>query len=65
VIVHIARDRDGIRRVEQIALWSAPDRRTGPVPVWTRDRGLGPGASVLADQLAARGHSAALLGAPP
>jgi len=65
VIVHIARDRDGIRRVEQIALWSAPDRRTGPVPVWTRDRGLWPGASVLADQLAARGHSAALLGAPP
>ncbi len=45
VLVHIRRDRDGRRRVEQVAVWPA-----GPLPVaspglaWTRTAGLGPAA---------------------
>jgi pilus assembly protein CpaF len=50
VLVHIRRDRTGLRRVEQLALWP----RTGegrPGLVWTRTGGLGPAANQLRARL--------------
>ncbi len=46
VLVHIRRDRDGQRRVEQVALWPA-DPAAQPGLVWTRTAGLGPAAGRL------------------
>jgi pilus assembly protein CpaF len=55
VIVHLGRDRDGQRRVEQIAV---PDRGTGAVDtatVWSRSAGVGAGAAVLSRAVEERG----------
>ena len=46
VLVHIRRDRNGRRRVEQVALW--PVRPVEPPGLaWTRTSGLGPAAGQL------------------
>jgi pilus assembly protein CpaF len=46
VLLHIARDRSGARRVEQVALWSrAMD--TEPTLVWSREAGIGPAGPSL------------------
>jgi pilus assembly protein CpaF len=48
VLVHIRRDRDGRRRVEQVALWPAGPSPAGlPGLAWTRAAGLGPAAGQL------------------
>jgi pilus assembly protein CpaF len=48
VLVHIRRDRDGRRRVEQLALWPAgPAAAAEPELVWSAPAGLGPGAGRL------------------
>jgi pilus assembly protein CpaF len=49
-LVHIRRDRAGLRRIEQLALWPRTGSGTQPELVWTRTGGLGPAA----DQLRAR-----------
>jgi pilus assembly protein CpaF len=46
VLVHIRRDRDGRRRVEQLALWPAGPADE-PALIWTRTAGLGPAAGRL------------------
>jgi len=46
VLVHIRRDRDGRRRVEQLALWPAA-LADEPALIWTRAAGLGPAAGRL------------------
>lgn len=50
VLVHVRRRPDGLRRVEQIALWH---RRLGQAPtlVWTAEAGLGEAAGELRDRL--------------
>ncbi|HJQ03736.1 MAG TPA: TadA family conjugal transfer-associated ATPase [Jatrophihabitans sp.] len=55
VLVHIRRDRDGIRRIEQLALWPRDDDRPTPRLVWTRGAGVGPAAKQLRDRLALAG----------
>ncbi|HEX8079325.1 MAG TPA: TadA family conjugal transfer-associated ATPase [Jatrophihabitans sp.] len=54
VLVHIRRDRNGLRRVEQLALWSA-EPAVEPALVWTRTAGLGPAAGRLRFLLDAAG----------
>jgi pilus assembly protein CpaF len=49
VLVHIRRDRDGLRRVEQLALWPAVE----PSLIWTGAGGLGPAASKLRSMIEA------------
>lgn len=44
VLVHIRRDRSGLRRVEQLALWPAESLAVEPALIWTRSAGLGPAA---------------------
>ncbi len=46
VLVHIRRDRTGLRRVEQLALWPA-EPAVEPALAWTRAAGLGPAAGRL------------------
>jgi pilus assembly protein CpaF len=55
VLVHIRRDRDGIRRIEQLALWPRDGDRPTPRLVWTRGAGIGPAAEQLRDRLALAG----------
>jgi pilus assembly protein CpaF len=52
VLIHVARDRSGLRRVSQIALW--PQRGAGGPPdlVWSSTGGLGPAARELARRIA-------------
>ncbi|MDQ1743056.1 MAG: hypothetical protein QOE23_1395, partial [Pseudonocardiales bacterium] len=53
-LVHIRRDRDGRRRVEQVALWPAGPFPAGPPGLaWTRTAGLGPAAGQLRARLEA------------
>jgi pilus assembly protein CpaF len=47
VLVHIRRDRDGRRRVEQVAVWPAGPLTAAPGLAWTRTAGLGPAAGQL------------------
>ncbi len=65
VLVHIRRDRTGLRRVEQLALWPS-DALTEPGLVWSRPAGLGPAAGQLRSLLAAADVEppAMLTGAP-
>ena len=58
VLVHIRRDRGGVRRIEQLALWPRRDDRPVPRLVWTRGAGLGPAAEQLRDRLADAGVEA-------
>lgn len=51
LLVHIRRDRSGIRRVDQLALWPRGDEAE-PALVWTRQVGLGAGAARLGARLA-------------
>lgn len=51
VLVHIRRDRYGVRRVEQLALWPCRDAPPATWLVWSRAGGLGPAASMLRDRL--------------
>jgi len=53
VLVHVRRDRDGRRRVEQVALWPAGPVLAEPGLAWTRAAGLGPAAGQLRDLLEA------------
>lgn len=55
VLVHIRRDRAGVRRVEQLALWPRRAGQLEPELVWTRSGGLGPAAGALAARLADAG----------
>lgn len=55
VLVHIQRDRVGVRRVEQLALWPRRAGASEPELVWTRSAGLGPGAVTLRSRLRAAG----------
>jgi len=62
VLVHVRRDRSGVRRVEQLALWPASSDPE-PALVWTRSVGLGPAAGTLRSLLlAADVEPPALLG---
>ncbi|HST49053.1 TadA family conjugal transfer-associated ATPase [Jatrophihabitans sp.] len=47
VLVHVRRDRDGRRRVEQLAVWPAGPVLAEPGLAWTRSAGLGPAAGQL------------------
>jgi len=47
VLVHIRRDRAGVRRVEQLALWPAESLTVEPRLIWTRAAGAGPAAGSL------------------
>ena len=47
VLVHVRRDRSGLRRVEELALWPAGSGAVEPGLVWTRQAGLGPAAARL------------------
>ena len=47
VLVHIRRDRTGLRRVEQLALWPAESLTVEPSLIWTRSGGTGPAADTL------------------
>lgn len=51
VLVHIRRDRAGVRRVEQLALWPRRSEVVEPKLVWTRLGGLGPAATELQSRL--------------
>ncbi len=51
VLVHIRRDRTGLRRVEQLALWPRRSGTAAPELVWTRLGGLGPAAGDLLARL--------------
>jgi hypothetical protein len=51
VLAHIRRDRDGGRRVEQLALWPGQDQSPASRMVWTRTGGLGPAAGTLRERL--------------
>ncbi|MDQ1722477.1 MAG: pilus assembly protein CpaF [Pseudonocardiales bacterium] len=53
VLVHIRRDRDGLRRVEQLALWPAESPAVEPSLIWTGAGGLGPAASKLRSMIEA------------
>lgn len=54
VLVHVARDRAGLRQVEQVAMW--PAAGSGPPSlVWSRTAGLGAAAATLAARLARLG----------
>jgi pilus assembly protein CpaF len=53
LLVHIRRSRDGLRQLDQIALWPRRDAAIGPQLVWTRDGGPGPAAPDLAARIAA------------
>ena len=65
VLVHIRRDRTGLRRVEQLALWPAESLTVEPSLVWTRSAGLGPAAGTLRSLLeAAEVEIPALLAGP-
>lgn len=52
VLVHIRRDRSGIRRVDQLGLWPRRGNDLGPELVWTRAGGLGPAVGELRARLA-------------
>ncbi|MEO7261427.1 MAG: TadA family conjugal transfer-associated ATPase [Jatrophihabitantaceae bacterium] len=52
VLVHIRRDRDGLRRVEQLALWPTGSAAE-PELIWTRPAALGPAAGRLRSLLEA------------
>ncbi len=52
VLVHLRRDRGGVRRVDQIGLWPRLGSGLGPELVWTRAAGLGPAAAELRSRLA-------------
>lgn len=47
VLVHVRRDRSGLRRVEELALWAAGPGAAEPGLVWTRQAALGPAAGRL------------------
>ncbi|MBV9821228.1 MAG: TadA family conjugal transfer-associated ATPase [Actinobacteria bacterium] len=53
VLVHVRRDRDGRRRVEQLAVWPAGPALSEPGLAWTRQAGLGPAAGRLRARLEA------------
>jgi pilus assembly protein CpaF len=65
VLVHIRRDRCGVRRIEQLALWPRHGDRPMPRLVWTRDAGLGPAAGPLRDRLTDAGAQAPAMLAGP
>jgi pilus assembly protein CpaF len=50
-LVHIRRDRSGIRRVDEVALWPSVGAHAAPSVVWSRGGGYGPAASELARRL--------------
>lgn len=54
VLVHVSRGGDGVRRVDQLALWQRELGRP-PRPVWTASTGLEPAATELSDRLATTG----------
>jgi pilus assembly protein CpaF len=47
VLVHVRRDRDGRRRIEQLAVWPTGPILAEPGLAWTRMAGLGPAAGQL------------------
>ncbi len=47
VLVHVRRDRDGRRRLEQLALWPPGQELAEPGLAWSRTAGLGPAAGQL------------------
>ncbi|MDQ2839083.1 MAG: TadA family conjugal transfer-associated ATPase [Actinomycetota bacterium] len=51
VLVHLRRDRSGLRRVDQLALWPRRGSELGPALVWTRRAGLGSAAAELRARL--------------
>lgn len=53
VLVHIRRTRDGLRRVEQVALWPAESLAGEPGLAWSRPGGVGPAAGALRSLLQA------------
>lgn len=53
VLVHVRRDRDGRRRVEQLAVWPAGPGLSEPGLAWTRQAGVGPAAGRLRTMLEA------------
>jgi pilus assembly protein CpaF len=55
VLVHIRRDRSGLRRIEQLALWPAESMTVHPALVWTRTAGLGAAAGRLRSLIEAAG----------
>jgi pilus assembly protein CpaF len=57
VLVHIRRDRAGVRRVEQLALWPRRAEVVEPELVWTRAGGPGPAAGALLARLDDAGES--------
>lgn len=50
VLVHVARDRAGVRQVEQVAMWPSEQSRA-PSLVWSRSAGPGAAAGMLAARL--------------
>ncbi|MGI8664810.1 MAG: TadA family conjugal transfer-associated ATPase [Jatrophihabitans sp.] len=51
VLIHIRRDRSGLRRLDQIGLWPRRSQQVTPELVWTRRAGLGPAAGGLLTRL--------------
>ena len=66
VLVHIRRDRAGLRRIEQLALWPAESLTVEPSLIWTRTAGAGPAAGTVRALLdAAEVEAPALLALSP
>jgi hypothetical protein len=55
VLVHLSRRRDGVRIVDEIALWPDDGVVDGSTTVWTADSGARVAAGVLAERLQRRG----------
>jgi pilus assembly protein CpaF len=51
VLVHVARERQGMRYVDQIAMWPRNVRRADAVLVWSREGGTAAGALALRKRL--------------
>jgi hypothetical protein len=53
LLVHVCRDRSGMRRVDQIALWPRLVSGAQPKLIWTHAHGLAEAARELRDRLLA------------
>lgn len=54
IVIHLRRDRAGIRRLEEIGVFDRSGAQLQVVPAWSRDRGPCPGAERLSALLAHR-----------
>jgi len=57
VLVHVRRDRAGLRRIDEIALWPRRGAEAVPGLVWSRSGGIGPAATALSPRITDAGFA--------